>query len=95
MIGNTLVHGKKIVSSAGTAVQVFDGVSAVMTIKALHGNSGMIYVGDDDVSSDNGFVLDSAEEVTIISHNDKDKIYIDAETTNDGVTFIGWIRLDN
>ncbi len=92
-LGNYIIHGQKTISAAGTQeVLIADTTQTTMyvTIKALHANTNMVYVGDSDVSSANGYVLDSGEEITLCVDNAKDNIYIDVDTNGEGVSYIGW-----
>jgi hypothetical protein len=65
-------------------------------IKALHGNTNMVYVGANGVSSTTGFVLDAGESVTLNGIEDAgteqfldlSKIYIDSDTNGEGVTVL-------
>jgi len=84
----TVGNGQNTVASAGTA-EALAGSTAIesVTIKALHANTGMIYVGDSGVDSTNGFVLDAGETVSMDVDNLAD-IYIDADTSTDGVSFL-------
>ena len=52
------------VSSAGTAVQLNNVTNRTkyMIVKALAGNSGLIYVGQSDVSASNGYELSAGQE---------------------------------
>ena len=91
-LGNRILHNKKTVTAAGTAVLLIGATqeTLIVTIKALHTNTNMIYVGDFDVDSNNGYVLDAGEEVTLIVDNAQDNIYIDSDTNGEGVTYIAW-----
>jgi hypothetical protein len=87
-----MFSGQVTVTTPGTAVEVIDSdLSAfVITIKAFADNTGNIYVGDEDVDSDTGFILDAGEEVTLFINNKTNTLYIDAGTGSDGVSYIGW-----
>lgn len=83
---------RETVDEAGTA-QPLSATSIEaygVTIKALADNTGDIYVGDSNVSSTNGFVLDAGEELTLKPGGwvELNQIYIDAGTTDDGVSAI-------
>ena len=54
------------VSSAGTSVQVSNVTNRVkeITFKALAGNSGLVYVGESDVSASNGYELSAGNTLT-------------------------------
>lgn len=82
-------HGQKTVTTAGTEVVLGTGalISGVM-IKALHGNTGWIYVGGNPVTLSTGFVLDAGEQVFIECDNLSD-VYIDSSVNGEGVSYIG------
>lgn len=83
--------GQITVTTAGTAVQGSDtGGGSTFYIKALAGNTGIVYVGNDgagDVTSANGFEL-SAGEVVHFSGILED-LWFDAATDGDKLC---WIR---
>tara|TARA_Y100000310_G_scaffold328928_1_gene397899 strand:+ start:12393 stop:12692 length:300 start_codon:yes stop_codon:yes gene_type:complete len=89
-----IIHGQKTISAAGTAERLVSDVAPdkncyiEITIKALTGNTNNVYVGDSDVSSSNGYVLDAAEQVTL-KVKDLSTIYLDVDTNDEGVSFIG------
>lgn len=86
----TIVHGQKAVTTAGTGVAL--GSSATLTkgvtIKALHANTGWIYVGLNPVTSSTGFVLYAGESVFVQVDN-LSTIYIDSSVDGEGVSYIG------
>ena len=81
--------GNKNVASAGTAEPLAATATKIIsvTVKAKRGNTGNIYVGDSGVSSANGFILTRGEAISL-DIDDLNKVYIDADTTSEGVTFI-------
>jgi hypothetical protein len=85
-----VVHGQKTVTTAGTEVAL--GASTALKsgvrVKALHGNTGWIYVGGNPVTSSTGYVLDAGEEVFVEVSN-LATVYIDASVNGEGVSFIG------
>lgn len=84
-----VLYGQKTVPAAGTPVQLgTGGLSSGVKVKALSGNSGDIYVGDSNVGSSNGYVLAAGEEVFVEIDN-LSRLYINAGTNDDGVSFIG------
>jgi len=54
--------------AVGTTAVAIARECAKITIKAMVGNSGNIYIGDSGVTADKGFELDASEEVTIDSY---------------------------
>lgn len=90
------VSGQIAVSSAGTAEQGPSSPSgSVFRIKALNGNSGLVYIGndgDDDVDSSNGFELAAGEEVELHffgeAPNALNACWFDVDTGGDGVCWL-------
>ena len=76
------------VPSAGTAVQLSATSVPIesVIIKALAGNSGMIYVGGSDVDSSNGFELDAGESMAF-DFNDLSEIWVDTSNSGDDVCY--------
>lgn len=88
--------GQATVSAAGTRVLVSTlfGNQAI-TILAAAGNTGNLYVGDQDMTSLNGLVLPPGASINIslntsIQSNEYVKIFIDAATSGDKAS---WIRM--
>ena len=84
--------GTTNVSSAGTRVQLSNTTNRVrwIKVKALGGNSGMIYLGVSDVSASNGYELDSTNTIEINFAESGGTVafssfYVDAASTNDKV----------
>ena len=85
-----LVHGKKVVAAAGVEESLSAAPNALkigVTVKALEGNNGKVYVGLDGVSSANGFELGPSEQI-FIPINDLELIFVDVDNNGEGVTFI-------
>ena len=89
-----IFNGQRNVAIAGTAVTLLatDQEIYVVTIKAKSTNGGDIFVGDSNVSSSNGFILDAGEEVTIKIDSDDTNPYIDSSVNGEGVSYIGWLN---
>ena len=86
---STIVNGQKTVTTAGTAETLASSTSVrSVCIKALHGNTNNVYVGDSSVDSSNGYVLDSGETLCIDIQN-LATIYIDTDTNGEGVSYVG------
>lgn len=87
---STIVYGQKDVTTAGTAVAL--GSSTALTsgvrIKANSDNTGVLYVGDSDVDSTNGFILAAGEEL-FVEVADLATVYLDAGTSGDSCSYIG------
>lgn len=86
-----LIHGRKTVTTAGTAVLLIDNSTKTdaIIIKALISNVGDIYVGTSGVSSSTGFPISPGEGITITANNAVTNIYINATSNGDGVAYIG------
>lgn len=86
---NSVTNGQKTVTTAGTA-EVLAASTTILsvTIKALSGNTGYVYVGSASVDSTNGFVLQAGESISLDIDNLAD-IYLDVSANGEGVSFIG------
>lgn len=84
----TLFSGRKIVTTAGTAVALAASqtVKSGVTIKALHENTGWIYVGPSGVTASNGFVLDAGES-HFIDIDNLASIYLNSSVSGEGVSY--------
>jgi len=88
----TFVHGQKLVATPGTELVL--GSSATLlngvTVKALHSNTGLVYVGGNPVTSSTGFPLAAGESVFIVTDNITD-VYVDCVASGglEGVAYIG------
>jgi hypothetical protein len=85
-----IVHGQKTVTTAGTEVVLGSSTAlkSGVRIKALHANTGWIYVGANPVTLSTGFVLDAGEEVFVEVSN-LATVYIDSSVNGEGVSYIG------
>lgn len=85
----SIYSGQETVDSAGTA-QAIGSSQAILsgvTVKALSGNTGVVYVGGSGVDSTNGFELSSGQQVFVEVDNVA-TVYVDAATNDDGVSWI-------
>lgn len=87
--GRAIRSGQQTVTTVGTRVQLSTTSTSILsvTVKALEGNTGTIYVGGSNVSSSNGYELSSSEPVSLDVDNLTD-VYIDASVAGEGVSFI-------
>lgn len=87
---DTVYSGQKTVSAAGTAEALAGSQALVhgVSVKALAGNGGDVYVGDNGVDSSTGFVLAAGEEI-FIEVDDLAVIYIDTAVNGEGASYIG------
>lgn len=96
-----LIGAQKTVTAAGTREPLAVGNSSIMkvrsvTIRALRGNTGDIYLGDSTVSAAVSYILAAGETFNIevsmeewvngVSIN-LSKIYLDAAVNGEGVCF--------
>jgi hypothetical protein len=85
------ISGVIDIPTAGTAVQGTDIVTPNgVWIKALAGNSGLTYVGNDgagDVASTNGFELTAGDVIHVTVQN-LNELYFDAATNGDDICWI-------
>lgn len=79
--------GAKTVASAGTAEQLAaDQACKLLIMTAEDDNTGKIYYGGSGVSSTSGDYLFPAQKLTLHINN-LNLVYIDADTSTDGVKF--------
>lgn len=83
-------HGQTAVAVCGAEVALTTTSALIsgVTVKALHGNTGWIYVGANPVTSTTGYVLDAGEAVFIETDNLAD-VYVDCSVGGEGVSYIG------
>ncbi len=90
-IPSTIYHGQETVDAAGTDQTIraagSQAITSGVTVKALAGNTGIVYVGAEGVAAATGFEL-SAKESVFIEVSDIASVWIDAATTDDGVSYI-------
>ena len=87
--------GITTVSTSGTAVQISNTPNRVLkiTVKALAANSGIVYFGESDVSTTNGWGLSAGNE---FEENYRElggseafsSIYVDVATNGDKVCWL-------
>ena len=84
--------GTTNVASAGTRVQLSNTTNRVrwIQVKALAGNSGLVYVGESTVSASNGYELSATNTVTYNFLEAGGSVpistfYVDAATNGDDV----------
>lgn len=83
-----LGNGKQTVTTSGTRVQLASSTTTTtITVRALVGNTGIIYVGNSAVTASNGFQLSASESVSIDLDN-LSKVWIDSSVNGEGVTYI-------
>lgn len=88
-VPTTIYNGKKTVTTAGTRVTLASSQALItgVTIKALHANTGTIYVGSSTVDSTNGFVL-RADESIFLEVDNLNTVNLDCSVNGEGVTYI-------
>lgn len=88
-----IAHGQESLSSSGTAQALNGGTSqevpnnATVTIRADPGLTGDIYIGDDTVSSSNGFTLGGGDVIKL-NVDDVSKIHFDGDSNGQNVSWI-------
>ena len=88
-IPSSIYHGQKTIASAGTeeAIGSSQAISSGVTVKALAGNTGIVYVGANPVTSSTGFELSAGEQVFLEVANIA-TVFIDVATNDDGVSYV-------
>jgi len=88
-VPSALFNGQQAVASAGTAeaLATTQALQRGVLVKALSTNTGLMYVGDEDVDSTNGFELE-AGDMTYIEIDDLAKVYVDAAEDGEGVSYV-------
>lgn len=84
----TVLHNKVTVASAGTRVVLGSANCLSVTITALAGNAGIIYVGGSGVTSANGHQVTAGSSVSL-DINSLGAVWIDATNSGDSVTYLG------
>ena len=91
-MANALMSGQITVTTAGTAVVGTTVNGKHFVIRALAGNTGVVYLGNDgagDVTSANGHELSAGDSVPIYVAN-LNEVYFDAATSGDKFS---WLRV--
>lgn len=82
-----VLHNKIIVTTSGTRVVLGSANCLSVTITALTGNAGVIYVGGSGVTSANGHQLTAGSSVSL-DINSLGAVWIDAANSGDSVTYL-------
>ena len=84
--------GQKTITTAGTALALGSGMCmSNLMIKALIGNTGYIYIGNDgagDVASGNGQVLSAGDYIVLENVAMFDHIIVDSSVNGEGVSWL-------
>lgn len=82
--------GQQAVASAGTAeaLGASQPLSRGLFVKANSDNSGNVFIGSSAVDSSTGLILAPGEGVYVAIDNVA-KVYVDAATNDDAVSYIG------
>ena len=84
--------GQMTVTTAGTALALGEGlVGGALMVKALIGNAGQVYVGNDgagDVTSANGIELASGDVVIFDTVSNLSALIVDSDNNGEGVSWI-------
>lgn len=86
--------GQDTIAAAGTAeAGPSTPTGRWFQIKALPGNSGVLYVGNDgadDVTSGNGYPLSAGDDIIVEVRRSLAELYFDVATNGDGYA---WLQL--
>lgn len=79
----------KTIAAAGTRERLIAVTTPCtgVTIKALAGNTGDVYVGTSDVDATHGIILDAGEAISF-DIDDAYKIYLDVSVNGEGVSYL-------
>ena len=92
-VGETVLAGRKSVTTAGTAETLVSSSTKVtqgIIIMAVKGNTGNVFVGDSTVDKDSDKQMElEPGEATAIGIDDLQKVYVDSATTADSVSWLG------
>ncbi len=88
--GSSIGSGQTVVAAAGTRVQLTATSTPILsvTVKALSTNTGIIYVGGDDVSAAIGLELINPGESASVDVDNLTDVWIDAAVNGEGVSYI-------
>ena len=86
----SLVYGQTTIGTAGTDVTLGSSSTFVIgvTVKALAGNGGLIYVGLEGVAAGTGFELSAGEQIFIPITN-RATVWVDTSNSGDKVSYLG------
>lgn len=85
--GSAVRCGRQTVAIAGERVQLTDLPCRSASIRALSGNAGDIYLGDERVDSSTGFPLAAGDCLDLAIDNLR-RLYIDAANNGDGIAYL-------
>lgn len=84
--------GQMTVSTPGMAVKISDELTGGhVMIRALPINTGLVYLGDENVSSGNGIVLAGGDVVVMMYAGELEGVWLDADKCGEGVA---WLKLE-
>lgn len=82
-----IATGQVTVSTPGTAVQFPAQACKGVSIAALPGNAGKVYLGTSTVDSATGRILQAGEVIYLVIDN-LNRLWIDADNTGEGISFL-------
>jgi hypothetical protein len=92
MISMAILCGQKTVTTAGSAESLAPSnqINAPLMVKALHGNGGLVYVGNAnaDVDSSNGLPLAAGEVIVFQNVGNIKDVWLDAAVDGEGVALL-------
>jgi len=84
-------NGEVAVAVGGTKVQFPDISAKRVTIVALQGNGGNMYIGDSSLTVALGYELDAGASVTIDLDSNLNELYADTDNNTDAVRYIYFV----
>lgn len=86
------ICGQKTVTTAGSAEPLAPSrqINAPLMVKALHANTGLVYIGqvDGDVSSADGLPLAAGEAAIFENVGNLAEIWLDADVDGEGAAWL-------
>ena len=85
------LSGKKTVTTAGTQVALVAATQPAncpVAVKALDGNTNLVYVGDSSVASTNGFELNPGDTIIFDFVGDLLNVWVDSAVNGEGVCWL-------
>jgi len=82
--------GQKAVTTAGTQLQVSEASvkCAGVLVRAIPGNTGVVYIGGADVSASTGLALKNTDPAVFIPVADLNLLWVDSASNGDGISYL-------
>jgi hypothetical protein len=93
-IANKFITGQVTIETANKIkVIIPSGTNTTfIKVKANDGNSGLVYLGDEGVTSTTGFELGAGDDINLDINVNKKPLYVTGNTANDKISFIAFIK---